>query len=294
MEPSRSAAADPWELALERWRPVPPGRVAGASPGERAGARLGGGIEFHDRRGYTAGDDLRRMDWSALARSDQMLVRLSREEVAPRLELLLDLSKSMEVEPAKAQLTRDLACFLARLARGVGWPLLVVGLGTQPRRIDGSVLLERARGGDLDRELSFEPAPPAASLVPAARSLLRPGALRLVLSDFLGGDFEPALAPLADGAGAVGLVQVLGSEEAEPKAGGRARLVDAETGAFAEVELDRTAVERYLARLEGLRGALALGARRVGGSFASLVAAPAEQPEVHLALLHRAGFIEPG
>ncbi|MCP5089094.1 MAG: DUF58 domain-containing protein, partial [Rhodobacteraceae bacterium] len=41
-------------------------------------------MEFHDRRRYEAGDDVRHIDWRVLARTDELLVRVHREEVVPR------------------------------------------------------------------------------------------------------------------------------------------------------------------------------------------------------------------
>ena len=59
------------------------------------------------------GDDLRHVDWSAYARSEVLTVRLYREEVAPRIDLVLDVSRSMTVTEEKARAYGQLCAFLA-------------------------------------------------------------------------------------------------------------------------------------------------------------------------------------
>ncbi len=289
----RSAGAD-FGALLEEWQIASPERVSLGASGERPGARLGSGLEFHDRRNYSAGDDLRRLDWRALARSDQVLIRLAREEIAPRLELLIDLSASMDVEPQKAELVRGLTALLASLARQAGWPAVVYGLGSPPRRLSLEVLASAAgpAHADFARELGFSPGPPVGDALRLVRPMLAAGALRIVVSDFLGGDPTRALGDLAGGASALVLIQVLGTEEARPEPGGHVRLVDAESGVESEIELDGRAVARYTQRLSALAAALAEGARRAGGLFVPLMA------DVSLASAARdhlgpAGVLEP-
>ena len=69
--------------------------------GERLGSGTGSSLEFQDYRPYVPGDDLRHVDWSAYARSGLLAIRLYREEVAPRVDLVLDVSRSMSVTELK-------------------------------------------------------------------------------------------------------------------------------------------------------------------------------------------------
>src|SRR5262245_56058583 len=73
--------------------------------GERIGRGTGSSLEFQDRRGYASGDDVRHLDWRAYARTDQLLVRVYREEILPRIDLLVDASRSMAIDESKAQAT---------------------------------------------------------------------------------------------------------------------------------------------------------------------------------------------
>src|SRR5437016_8370065 len=91
---------------------------AGIAMGQRAGSSL----EFRDYRGYEPGDDLRHVDWNAFARSDQLSVKLFREEVSPHLDVLIDGSKSMALAgSAKPRATLALAGFFAAAAANAGF-----------------------------------------------------------------------------------------------------------------------------------------------------------------------------
>src|SRR5207253_6925536 len=69
--------------------------VAGRS-GELLGRGTGSSVEFQEYREYLPGDDVRHVDWAAYARSDALMVRLYRDEISPRTEVLLDGSRSEE------------------------------------------------------------------------------------------------------------------------------------------------------------------------------------------------------
>ena len=76
--------------------------------GSRTGRRAGTSIDFQDYREYQPGDDLRFIDRGIFARSDRLTVKLYREEVTPHLDLILDGSRSMNLEDsAKPQVRRQ-------------------------------------------------------------------------------------------------------------------------------------------------------------------------------------------
>src|SRR5262247_1012453 len=104
--PAVYGVAGAFRLAMPR-TPV------GGRLGERLGSGTGSSLEFQDYREYTPGDDLRHVDWSAYARSEVLTVRLYREEVAPRIDLVLDVSRSMGVTEQKARAYNELCALLA-------------------------------------------------------------------------------------------------------------------------------------------------------------------------------------
>lgn len=81
-------------LLQSRRRP----RLAGA--GSPTIAR-GDGYEFVELRDYAAGDDVRRIDWAATARTGKLQTRVVLEDVSLTLGLILDTSTSMNAGRAR-------------------------------------------------------------------------------------------------------------------------------------------------------------------------------------------------
>lgn len=255
-EPRR--LAEVWRLALAE-------RPQRGPAGERLGGGTGSSLEFQDRRPYVAGDDVRHLDWAAYARTDQLLVRLYREEVLPTLELLVDGSASMGVEAEKARLVTDLTALLAGCARADGLGVRLLVLGERAERVP----LERFEAEGL----ALEGHTPLPRVLEDARGGLRPGTLRVLVSDFLSPhDPERLVRPLAAGAGGLALVQVLGAADAAPPVGEALRLEDVESGERLDLVLDARTVEGYRTRLRNLQDGLAREVRRAGGVWAPLVA----------------------
>ncbi|MEZ5964141.1 MAG: DUF58 domain-containing protein [Planctomycetota bacterium] len=230
-------AADP---AAGLWRLSWPRQPASGQAGTRLGRAAGASLEFLDTRDYVVGDDLRHVDWRAYARTDQLRVRLFREEVAPALDVVLDTSASMAVTAAKAAATDALrAAFVFWGERG----------GARPRVYETPDL--------------------------APRTPLRRDGVRVVLSDFLRPDDpQPTITRLATGAALLVVVQVLDPWELAPTADGALALVDCESSQRVELVLDEAAVARYRERLARLCAGLVTATRRVGGRCATLAAAP--------------------
>jgi len=255
--------------------------LAGAVLGRGPGASL----EFHDRRAYAAGDDVRHLDWRAFARTDQLMVRLHREEVAPELDLVIDVSRSVDVDEQKAQRVVDLAAFLDVAARSAGFRSRILRMGEQPEQLS----LERFLGEGLVHDAVLSLGAALGALAP----LLRPGSIRVLLSDLLTPEDASVLVrDLAARAGGLGVVQVLGAHDAAPAVGAAVQLIDAETGAKLDAVLDRRTVEAYLARLSRLEAAWAEATQRRGGVFARTLAWEPLEAVARGPLL-RAGLIEP-
>ena len=88
----------------------------------RAGNRLGGrfsvnrrgsSVEFADYLPYTAGDDIRAIDWNLYARLDRLFVKTYKEEIALSVELIVDATASMGLpDPEKFERVKQLAVCL--------------------------------------------------------------------------------------------------------------------------------------------------------------------------------------
>lgn len=231
------AQVDPAAVA---WRLVWPRQPATGGAGTRLGRAAGSSLEFMDHRDYVPGDDLRHVDWRAYARTDQLRVRLFREEVAPALDVVVDDSPSMRVTATKAEALAALRDAFAHWGE---------------------------RGGARPRVHETQ------DLVPTTP--LRRDGVRVVLSDFLfPHDPAPGLVRLAVGAALLVVVQVLDPWELTPQAEGAVALVDCETDQRVEIVLDEAAIGRYRQRLARLRAAVEQATHRVGGRFATVTAGP--------------------
>src|ERR1051326_394881 len=88
---------------LERLDIVSRKIFAGRMKGERRSKRKGQSVEFADYRNYVVGDDLRFLDWNIYGRLERLFIKLFFEEEDLHINVLVDLSKSMEFgDPEKA------------------------------------------------------------------------------------------------------------------------------------------------------------------------------------------------
>lgn len=254
-------------------------RARSGGPGEHAARRRGGAAEFQEHRPYAPGDDLRRIDWLAYARTGEPVVKLFRAEEDVVLRLLVDASASLEFgDPPKLEVARRLAAAFGYLALAGSQraQLLLAGAppdASEPGGLSRWASPRRGRGGltGLLRDLDGAAPHGAVSLAKAIDQTVerapRPGML-VVLSDFF--DASPVTRALGRARASghdVALVQIVTRGEVEPDFEGDFTLVDAETGATVEVTMDATAIEAYVLRFTGLVEELRAWARRHGASY---------------------------
>ena len=257
--------------------------VRSGAAGERASRRRGGSAEFQDHRPYAPGDDLRRVDWAAFARTGEPVLKLFRAEEDSILRLLVDASASLAFgAPQKLEVARRVAAAIGYLALANGQRTQVLVArepGDAPSGTGTGRGLERVgsphRGRDalaaLLRELSAPVGAGSADLARAVEVTLRRSArpgLLVVVSDFLDpGPVTRALSHACAAGHQVALVQVLAREELEPSFDGDFSLVDAETHAEVELGMDAAAIDAYVARLAGLIDELRSWSRRHRASY---------------------------
>ncbi|QOV92474.1 DUF58 domain-containing protein [Humisphaera borealis] len=90
--------------------------VQGFLSGLHRSPHHGFSVEFSEYRQYTAGDDLRYLDWKLFARSDRYYIKRYEDETNLRCHLLVDLSKSMgygSIGYTKVEYARTAAATLA-------------------------------------------------------------------------------------------------------------------------------------------------------------------------------------
>ena len=267
--------------AAARFRLAIPRAPLGGRVGERLGAGTGSSLEFQDYRPYTIGDDLRHVDWAGYARSELLAVRLYREEVAPRIDLVLDISRSMVVTEAKGRAYGELSALLAcACASTVADSRVITAPAVQPEPLHLPEHVERFL--ECDANLSA---------LEDIHLPFRRRSLRVIVSDFLfPHDPDTLVARLARDSASLYLVQLTLPEEAEPAVEGGRRLVDVEGRGELDIVIDDNAIREYRERFNRLRQGLSRAARRAGARFAHVFAgAPIHQVARQLA---SAGVLE--
>lgn len=215
------------------------------------------------------GDDIRHLDWATYARSDQLMVRLYREEISPRTQVFVDTSRSMNTgEQAKPLVTRQL---------GSLFTLLSARLGGQPQLIpltdDVPLLTLGPDGLEQFYQMPFQAQGNLSELLERQAVPLKPQGLRIVVSDFLfPHDPERLIRGLAAGASVLWVIQILNEWEAHPTPIGGRRLIDAESGNELDLQIDARTIEAYLGRLHTLQAELQRNCRRANATFVSLTA----------------------
>lgn len=230
----------------------------------------GTSIEFRDFRDYAAGDDLRHLDWNALARLDAALTKTYRDEQNLLVGIWLDASESMRFgRPEKLEIARALATAL-------GWCALVSG-----ERVHGGILglPHRSYGGRtasqaLSQALCSEPHSATRGRLPetirlAQSAMPRAGVIVLV-TDGLDPDFPRALSMLSKGGNEVWLLQVLAPEEMDPQIEGDLRLVDSEGAGAQEISASLSVLSEYQQNLAAHLRACEDAVIRGGGRYAQV------------------------
>lgn len=247
--------------------------TAGRMKGERRSVRRGQSVEFADYRNYSAGDDLRQLDWNVYARLERLFIKLFVEEEDVTVHVLVDASRSMDFgEPNKLTFARRAAGALAYLGLAHLDRVSVAFLG-EGRAISLRPLRGKARVFEVFRFLSEPRAERLTGLAAAARdyaSRIRGRGPLILVSDLLDPGYLDALRDLAGTRCQLSVLHLLAPEELDPDVPPDARLVDNETGHGIEVTGDDDLVDRYRARLAEWQEELAQFCARRGGSYVSV------------------------
>ncbi|MCR4404501.1 MAG: DUF58 domain-containing protein [Candidatus Acetothermia bacterium] len=233
---------------LERLRLMVKTQPRGRPGGTHHAPRAGMSLEFTDYKEYSPGDDFRYVDWKVYGRLDRLLIKVFTREQDLPIYLLIDKSSSMEIG---GKLLYGL-----RLAAALGYlglkELDRVGAYPFASRVEGGLpphsgprqifqlfrYLEGVRpGGRTDLDGALEG---------FAAQRREPGLL-VLLSDMLTPQgYERGLSHLLYRRFTVIILQLLASEDLEPRPQGAVRLEDAEEGGRPfELEMDERAIRAY-------------------------------------------------
>ncbi|MCS7015501.1 MAG: DUF58 domain-containing protein [Gemmatales bacterium] len=267
---------DKWAATLVRgeqegyryqWRVL---RRAPAGQSDRhLASAAGSSLEFREHREYQAGDDLRYLDWSASARSERLLVKVFEQELHPHLELILDASRSMDLEGSeKARASLGLAALLAASAIASGFSCRAVQLRESCQPLGCMA--------DRPSEWSFDG---FAGRVSGGQALLREGprwrprSVRVLLSDlFWPEDPIPILTQLSWQAALVVVAQVVAQADLNPTFRGQVRLVDVETGQQRDLLVNDGVLQRYRDAWTHHQEQWQRACRQVGAAYVQIIA----------------------
>lgn len=229
-----------------RFVPTTPRNTPRGSLGNRLGRRPGESLEFVDFRDYEPGDDLRRLDWNAYARSDTLVVRVFREEITPHLDVVLDASASMAVREPKAAAAVMLLGVLASAAATGGFSTRAVQVRERSDVVEGSTSPPSAW-----QFLPIDGRSDCGETLMADTPRFAPHGVRVFISDlFFASDPEVVTTVLAADASAATVVHLLDEPDRSPPEHGTIKLIDSETGQVQELFIDETIRRRYTERLE--------------------------------------------
>lgn len=207
---------------------MPRRRSSKGGSGIHPGTGRGISMDFHGHSPYTTGEDIRRIDWKAYARTENLYVKDFSEERQAHIRVLLDSSASMDFgRPGKWEYALKLSLGLAYLALKQGDRLT---FGAAGRR------LELYKDNVTGVEHFFDLMKIAPRLQPGGATLQRsfagPGGpgITFILSDFFGLDVSDLLDRFCTADQQLAAIHLLSPEEQEPPAGEELKLVDAETG----------------------------------------------------------------
>lgn len=269
-------------------------RVArGGRPAEQRSLDLGSGIEFRDFRPYSAGDDLRSIDWNIYRRLGRVFLRLFEEVEDLPLYLLMDNSRSLHAEtPSRAVAAQQVAVALTTVATGQHDTA-----GVFPFSEDVEVLM-RPRSGKgsllrLARALSTLPAGGATDFERSFRRFAAMGNRRglcVVISDFFDpGGLSAITQALKQVKHRLLLVQLVRPSDSNPELQGDLRLVDCESGVGEDVSMTPAVLDAYRQVADEFNGGLTDFARKMGAGLLRLNCDEAVVPQ--LATLFEGGVL---
>ena len=240
---------DEFQRKLEYLAMVSKRVFSGAMRAERRTKKTGSGIEFADHRDYTAGDDIRYLDWHAYQRFDRLLIRLYEEEEDLSIYFIVDTSSSMGFgEGQKLRQAKRLAAALAYVGLA---NLDRIAIVTATDEISGRMPTTRgkARIFRIFRFLSGVKAEGETDLGEAMKTFVaqhkRKG-LAVLISDLYDPEgFERGINVLRFNRFEPYVIHIVDPKDGKPDIRGDVRVYDCETGAEREVTVTAKILEKY-------------------------------------------------
>lgn len=226
---------------LERFNLALKKRSVETSEGEQKSPRSGQGMIFEDHKRYTPGDDIRKMDWKAYARTGEYFIKRFEEEKSVTVHILIDRSSSMDYgEHNKYEYASKLGLALAYMVSNTNdrfrlsvFSETVTDISSARRRANVGSLVDTLNG------LRKTPDSRVEECLTEYGSRISNESIVVVLSDFLVDAEEVENGLSALGGTETVLVNVLSEEELDPSMQGDALLKDPESGSVLRTFLSK-------------------------------------------------------
>ncbi len=230
------------ELVGQRYLLNISSRFSSGTAGHKFGRNTGNSLEYLDHREYQPGDDIRHIDWHALARSDKLTVKLFREEITPHLDLILDCSASMGLENTEKEdgfwaMTAVIKAAAANSSFSFKpWILKKQCSPMEPAGLP----IKHWENCELDflgnSWESLNRMPPK----------FKNKGVRILVSDLLW-EAEPmsVLQQLSDGCSLLIVIHFLSIFDVSPEISGNQRLIDSETGDYIDLMVNEEVLRTY-------------------------------------------------
>lgn len=234
---------------IELWQITSRHRPLKGGNGAHQGGGRGDSLDFYGHSPYMAGQDIRKIDWPAYARTENLYVKSFNEDRQLHIKVLLDTSASMkDVGMQKWLMARLIGLGLSYLALKQGDQLSFFTLqGDIEAQVEAGIgmncffnLAERINKMEPQGVADFK----RIKVLPRQK-----GDVTFVISDFFSRDTEALLHILCGQGQDITLVQTLTPAELSPNIPEELKLVDAETGQARQIYLSQRIREKYEQRI---------------------------------------------
>lgn len=210
--------------------------------GIHLGKNAGNSLEFIDHREYQPKDDIRRIDWRAVARGQKPTIKIFKEEIAPQLDIFIDGSASMATQSSNKEASLLALVSMLRIAAiNSGYSVVCWLIKNTCEKI------EPASASPLYwQNLQLDGTSNIGEVFTRFQPKLRGNGMRIFISDLFY-DFEASrfLSQFSATAALTAVIQLVSQNDICPDLSGNLCLVDAETAKGVEVFADESLINEY-------------------------------------------------
>lgn len=229
---SKLAITDEFLKEVELLELLVKNNVAGMFGGNHKSKSFGSSCEFADFREYMPGDDISKIDWNAFARFDKLYTKQYLDERRLHTVIYIDASRSMDFGKAhKAEQALKIAAVIAYLSIIAMDKVSIYAVrGTQIEEVVANMSGKESYLNSIGKlnDIEFDGDSSLSEAILPTKVGYGNG-MSVVISDFLtDNDYEMAIDHMISKKRDVLCIQVLSSEELNPRVRGKMHLFDSE------------------------------------------------------------------